>query len=246
MMVGAPGHSAIPRRCRIPPAMYSTYGLGGHGLLLSPAPHTRAVVAGEELVLVHGFEEVARIKPGMQPATKAPTRDGRTLVFGDTGPVLRLAEHVELDDVLLRIDTGLGPGSWVAIARGFLCELSPNVLLIGAQPGDEDPYFELHLVGGREELIAFQPRAVGAHHIRIAPGPGQTVVGQGEIEGGAGVIAYTELGYNLEGTTWRQLTFAVPIAARATVVVTAQAMESHRAKLFAAALRTATSLVALA
>src|SRR5690349_2698803 len=105
--------------------MQPTYGIGGYGFLLAPAPACRVTVtADRELVLQRAGREVARITPGETDAKgEAIWVSARMAQFGEGGPVLELAEGVELGAVLLKIDTNLPHIEWSALATGMMCEL---------------------------------------------------------------------------------------------------------------------------
>jgi len=224
--------------------MQATYGIGGHGLLLAPTAASRVMVTDEnELIVLRGERELARITPGEDPATGDAVWFASGIArFGDGGPMLELAEGVELEAVFLQIDTGLPGTEWSALAAGVMVELPKNVVLVPAQPGDEDPYFELHAPGGSDEFISFLPRPVNADEVVINPAPYQRLVNRGVT---SDEIPFTECAYEYDGKQWRQIFFAVPLANDETVIVRAQAAEPHVDLLFQAAEAAATSLVPL-
>lgn len=223
--------------------MQTTYGIGGHGFLLSPSPALRVMVTQDgELVLQRGDREVARITPGDVEARGEATWISTTLAqFGAGGPLLELADGIELDAVFLKIDTGLPHVEWSAIATGMMCELPVGVVLVPAHPGDADPLFELHALEGRNEFISFLPQQVPADQIVINPAPYQRLVNRGMV----GDMPFTECAYEREGKKWRQIFYAVPIDERETVVIRAQASEPHIEHLFSAAQSAAQTLVPL-
>ena len=224
--------------------MQATYGIGGHGLLLAPSPAIRVMVTAEkELVMLRGEREVARITPGEDRASGEAVWFASGIArFGEDGPMLELEEGVELEAVFLRIDTGLAHVEWSALAAGVMVELPVDVVLVPAQPGDADPYFELHAPGGTDEFISFMPRAVSADEVVINPAPYQRLVKRGVTPD---EIPFTECAYEHGGKQWRQIFYAVPLPNDETVVVRAQAAEPHVELLFQAAEVAATSLVPL-
>ena len=222
--------------------MHATYGIGGHGLLLAPSPAIRVMVTEDgELVMLRGEREVARITPGDEAAKGEAVWFASGIArFGDGGPMLELSEGVELEAVFLKIDSGLPAIQWSAVAAGVMVELPVNVVLVPAQPGDADPYFELHAPGATDEFISFMPRSVSADEVVINPAPYQRLVSKGVTPD---EIPYTECAYEHDGKQWRQIFYAVPLANDETVVVRAQAAEPHVELLFQAAEVAATSLV---
>jgi len=224
--------------------MHATYGIGGHGLLLAPSPAIRVMVTDErELVMLRGDREVARFTPGDVPATGEAVWFASGIArFGEGGPTLELEEGVEIEAVFLKIDTGLPGIEWSGLVAGVMVELPINVVLVPAQPGDEDPYFELHAPGATDEFISFMPRSVSADEVVINPAPYQRLVSRGITPD---EIPYTECAYEHDGKQWRQIFYAVPLANDETVVVRAQAAEPHVELLFQAAEVAATSLVPL-
>jgi len=223
--------------------MQATYGIGGYGFLLAPSPACRVMVTEDhELVLLRGPREVARITPGDAYATgEATWISGGMAQFGEGGPVLELAEGVELEAVLVKIDTGLPHVEWSAMATGIMCELPIGVVLVPAAPGDADPFFELHAINGRNEFISFLPQPVSADKIVINPAPYQRLVNQGKV----GDMQFTECAYERDGKRWRQIFYAVPTGDAEAVVIRAQAAEPHVELLFQAAQAAATTLVPL-
>jgi hypothetical protein len=223
--------------------MQSTYGIGGYGFLLAPAPDIRVLVTEDrELVLLRGEREVARITPNDAPARGAATWLSPGMAkYGEGGPLLELADGVELEAVFLRVDTGLPHVEWSALAASVMVELPVGVVLVPARPGDDDPYFELHAIGARDEFISFLPRPVAADEVVIHPAPYQRLVGQGKV----GDMTFTECAYEHEGKQWRQIFYAVPLDEQVTVVVRAQASEPRVELLFQAAQAAAATLVPL-
>jgi hypothetical protein len=223
--------------------MQSTYGIGGYGFLLSPAPDIRVIVTEDrELVLARGEIEVARITPNDAPATGAATWLAQGMAkYGEGGPLLERADGVELGTVFLRVDTGLPHVEWSALAAGVMVELPIGVVLVPPVPGDADPYFELHAVGARDEFISFLPRSVSAEQVVINPAPYQRLVNRGKL----GDMPFTECAYEHDGKTWRQIFYAVPLDEQETLVVRAQASEPRVELLFQAAQAAASTLVPL-
>lgn len=223
--------------------MQTTYGIGGYGFLLAPSPSCCVRVTDDrELVMLRGEREVARITPGDVAATGEATWISSGLAqFGEGGPLLQLAEGVELEAVLVKVDTGLPHVEWSAIATGLMLELPIGVMLVPAAPGDADPLFELHALGGRNEFISFLPHAVPADQIVINPAPYQRLVNQGMV----GDMSFTECAYERDGKQWRQIFYAVPLDDAETVVIRAQASEPRVELLFQAAQAAASSLVPL-
>lgn len=224
--------------------MQATYGIGGYGLLLAPSAAYRVMVTEDrDLVLLRGEREVARITPGDLPASAEATWFSSGMArFGEGGPLLELSDGVELEAVFVKIDTGMPHVEWSALTAGVMMELPINVVLVPARPGDTDPYFELHAVGGRDEFISFMPRPVAAEEVVINPAPYQRLVNQGTLDED---IPFTECAYEYDGVQWRQIFYAVPLNAEKTVVVRAQASESHMEHLFQAAQAAAATLVPL-
>ena len=118
-------------------------------------------------------------------------------------------------------------------------------VLVPASPGDEDPYFELHAIGGSNEFISFMPRQVAASDVVINPAPYQNVVSKGTTSQEGREIPYTECVYEHDGQQWRQIFFAVPVDNDESVVVRAQASEPHVDVLFQAAQAAAATLIPL-
>lgn len=223
--------------------MKATYGIGGYGFWLTPAPAIRVMVTEDrELVLLRGEHEVARITPNDEPAVGAAMwLSGGIAKFGEGGPLLELADGVEVEAVLARLETGMPHVEWSAFAAGVMVELPVGVVLVPASPDDADPYFELHAVGARDEFISFLPRSVAADDVVINPAPYQRLVNHGKV----GDMPFTECAYEHDGKRWRQIFYAVPLADEETVVVRAQASEPHAELLFQAAQAAAATLVPL-
>jgi len=223
--------------------MQSTYGIGGYGFLLSPSPATRVMVTEDrELVFFRGDREVARITPNDEPASgEASWLSGSMARYGEGGPLLELANGVELESVFLKIETGVPHVEWSALAVGVVVELPVGVALVPAAPGDADPFFELHALGGRDEFISFMPMKAAADEIVINPAPYQRLVNQGKLDD----MPFTECAYERDGKQWRQIFYAVPVNDDVSVVVRAQASEPRVEVLFQAAQAAAATLVPL-
>jgi hypothetical protein len=223
--------------------MQCTYGIGGHGFLLSMSPTIRVMVTEDgELLLLQGATEVGRITPNERPATGEATWLAPGMAkYGEGGPLLELADGVELEAIFLRIDTGVAHSEWCAIAAGMIVDLPVGVVLLPAQPGESDPFFELHAVGARDEFISFLPREVPAEQIVINPAPYQRLVNRGTL----GDMPFTECAYEHDGKQWRQIFYAVPLDGERSVVVRAQASEPRVEVLFQAAQAAASTLVPL-
>lgn len=223
--------------------MQCTYGMGGHGFLLSMSPTIRVMVTEDgELLLLRGAHEIGRITPNDKPATGDATWLAPGMAkYGEGGPLVELAEGVELEAIFLRVETGLPHIEWCAIAAGVIVELPVGVVLLPAQPGDEDPYFELHAIGAADEFISFLPREVPAEQIVINPAPYQRLVNTGKV----GDMPFTECAYEHDGKQWRQIFYAVPLDGEKSVVVRAQASEPRIEHLFQAAQAAASTLVPL-
>jgi hypothetical protein len=223
--------------------MQSTYGIGGYGFLVSPAPTINVMVTDDkELVLFRGETEVARITPNDEPATGEANWVSATMArFGEGGPLLELADGVALETVLLKIETGLPHVEWSGLAGGVVVELPVGVALVPAAPGDADPFFELHALGARDEFISFMPMKVAADEIVINPAPYQRLVNQGKLDD----MTFTECAYERDGKQWRQIFYAVPVDDEISVVVRAQASEPRIELLFQAAQSAAATLVPL-
>ncbi len=227
--------------------MQATYGIGGHGLLLAMSPACRVMVTEDgELVILREQREVARVIPGDGPATAEATWFSAGLArFGEGGPCLELEDGVEPEALFVQIETGLPHVEWSALAAGVMVALPVGVVLVPAAPGDEDPYFELHAIGGRNEFISFMPRQVPASDVVINPAPYQKVTNQGMTEQDGREIAFTECAYEHDGQQWRQIFYAVPVDNEETVVIRAQAAEAHVDVLFQAAQAAAATLIPL-
>jgi hypothetical protein len=223
--------------------MQATYGIGGHGFLLTPSAATRVMVTEDkELVLLHGAREVARITPNDAPATGSASWMSETMArFGEGGPLLELVDGVALTSVFVRIDTDMPHVEWSGLAAGVVVELPVGVALVPASPGDSDPFFELHAPGGRDEFISFMPMKVPADDIVINPAPYQRLINQGKLDD----MPFTECAYEHDGRQWRQIFYAVPVTDEHTVVVRAQASEPRVELLFQAAQAAASTLVPL-
>jgi len=225
-----------------------TFGCAGHGLLLAPVSPCRLLVTDDdELVVAHGADEVARITPGDAPASAAATwLDGTRARFGEGGPVLELVAAGTFDDVLERVDVGVGEGPWTALGPGFATDLPAGVVLMSASPGDEDLMFELHALGGRDELIAFEPCPIPADRVNIRPAPYQELVDQGtfDVHSPEGVrqLRIIEFAYEADAREWRQIVIPVPLDEQRTMLVKAQATAPRVPALFAAAQRVAATL----
>ena len=225
--------------------MQSTYGIGGFGFLMSPAPTISVMVTEDkELVMFRGETEVARITPNDEPAAPGSVANWLSATmarFGEGGPLLELADGVALDSVLLKIETGLPHVEWSGLAGGVVVELPVGVALVPAAPGDADPFFELHALGARDEFISFMPMKVAADEIEIHPAPYQRLVNQGKLDD----MTFTECAYEHDGKQWRQIFYAVPVDDEISVVVRAQASEPRVELLFQAAQAAAATLVPL-
>lgn len=209
-----------------------------------PAAATRMMVTRDrELVVLRDDRELARITPGEDAASGPAVWFASGIArFGDDGPMLELADGVELESVIAAMETGLPHVEWSALAGGVMVEMPIDVVLVPAAPGDGDPYFELHVPNGNDEFIAFLPRPVKADDVVIKPAPYQRLVKTGVTED---EIPFTECAYEHAGKSWRQIFYAVPLPNDETVVVRAQASEPHVELLFQAAQVAATSLVPL-
>lgn len=243
MILELPSHRPLPKVRR----MQATYGIGGHGLLLAMSPACRVMVTTDgELVVLRETREVARVIPGDRPAAGEAMWFSPGLArFGDAGPMLELEDGVELEAVFVQIETGLPHVEWSALAAGVMVALPVGVVLVPASPGDEDPYFELHAIGGSNEFISFMPRQVAASDVVINPAPYQNVVSKGTTSQEGREIPYTECAYEHDGQQWRQIFFAVPVDNDESVVVRAQACEPHVDILFQAAQAAAATLIPL-
>jgi hypothetical protein len=223
--------------------MQSTYGIGGYGFMLSPSAAIRVMVNEDrELVCFSGDREVARITPNDEPASgEATWLSGGMARFGEGGPLVELADGVELESVFLKIETGLPHVEWSGLAVGVVVELPIGVALVPAAPGDADPFFELHAPEGRDEFISFMPVKAAADEIVINPAPYQRLVNQGKLDD----MTFTECAYERDGKQWRQIFYAVPLDEDISVVVRAQASEARVELLFPAAQAAASTLVPL-
>jgi hypothetical protein len=207
--------------------------------LVVPAEATRMMVtADRELVVYCGDRELARLTPG-DVAARGPAMWFAAGIarFGDAGPMLELAEGVEIESVFAAIETGLPHVEWSALADDMMIELPSDVVVVPS-----DPDFELHVPNGNDEFISFMPRPVKADDVVIKPAPYQRLVKTGVTDD---EIPFTETAYEHAGKQWRQIFYAVPLPNDETVVVRAQASEPHVALLFQAAQVAATSLVPL-
>lgn len=202
-----------------------------------PAAATRMMVTGDrELVVLRGQRELARLTPGDDAASGQAVWFASGIArFGDDGPMLELADGVELESVFASIETGLPHIEWSALAGGMMIELPAEVVAVPS-----DPDFELHHPNGGDEFISFMPRPVKADDVVIKPAPYQRLVKTGVTED---EIPFTECAYEHAGKSWRQIFYAVPLPNDETVVVRAQASEPHVELLFQAAQVAATSLV---
>src|SRR5262245_28753040 len=105
--------------------MQATYGIGGYGFLLTPSPACRVMVSeDDDLVLLRGDLEVALITPGeIEASGEATWLSAGIAQFGDGGPLLELADGVDVEAVFQKIDTGLPHVAWSAMASGMMLEL---------------------------------------------------------------------------------------------------------------------------
>jgi hypothetical protein len=208
------------------------------------------VTDDDELVIAHGANEVARITPGDVPASAAASWvDDTRARFGDGGPLLELVAPATFDDIFERVDVGVGEGPWTALGQGFAIDIPTGVLLMSAAPGDEDPAFELHAMGGEDELIAFEPVAIPADRVNIKPAPYQQLVERGtfNVHGPDGVrqLSIVEFAYDVAQQPWRQIVIPVPLDEGRTMLVKAQAREWRVPAFFPAAQHVAATLGAL-
>jgi hypothetical protein len=225
-----------------------TFGCAGHGLLLAPVSPCRLLVTDDdELVVAHGADEVARITPGDGPATAAATWiDGTRARFGEGGPLLELVAPGTFDGIFERVDVGVGEGPWTALGRGFMIDLPAGVVLLSASPGDDDRMFELHALGGRDEMIVFEPCPIAAERVNIRPAPYQELVEEGTFSvhspDGVRQLRIIEFAYEADAREWRQIVIPVPLDEGRTMLVKAQATPPRVPVLFAAAQRVAATL----
>ncbi len=227
--------------------MDATYGVGGHGLLLTMSGGIQVMVDAEgDLILLRRGREAGRISRGTAPATGKPLPVSRHVTrFGEGGPVLECAEGITLDMIAAHVETGLPRGKWYAHVADVMVALPAGVILVPAPPGGDDPYFELHAPGGRNEFISFMPYRARSSELVVRPAPYQTLVRQGVKRDEGRDISYTECAYERDGKRWRQLFYAVPLAAEETVVIRAQASEPTVELLFQAARAAAATLIPL-
>jgi len=186
--------------------------------------------------------EVARITPNDEPAVgEAHWMSPGMARFGEGGPLLELADGVEVESVFAKIETGVPHVEWSGLAVGVVVELPVGVALVPAAPGDADPFFELHAPDGRDEFISFMPMQASADEIVINPAPYQRLINKGKLDD----MTFTECAYEHEGKQWRQIFYAVPLQDDLSVVVRAQACEPRVELLFQAAQAAASTLVPL-
>jgi hypothetical protein len=224
----------------------TTVGLGGYGLLISPACPCRAHVTDDgELVISHADREVARFSPSDEPATGAPTwRSPSEAQFGEDGPVLTLASGVNYDDVFVRIDTELGESPWCGMSPGFILDLPLGVALVSPNLGEAQRGFELHPPTGPLDFIRFavQPTAIGELEVELSAN--QTVVADEviDVDEGDGVVRelrYVDATYQHEGEAWRQRYVMAPFGEAETFLVIAQARDAQADELFEVAMAAA-------
>lgn len=228
----------------------ATFGMRGHGSLITPRCPCRVLATGGELIFAHQKYEVARFTPGVRTAYEELTWIGPGLArFGEGGPTLSLAKDVKPADVFLQIDVGQPASPWCALGGGLSVDMPEDVLLLPPKPGSGDLFVEFHVPGGHHEFIQFRPVRGNANSIHIGEGEGQRFVTEdviritgddGEVYG----IRYRELAYEHEGATWRQRRLFVPMdnEDRWTMVVFAQAKDANAELLFGAARTIACSM----
>lgn len=234
--------------------MNATFGISGHGLLVTPVHDCRVLLTNDHLVLARGKHEVARFVPGKRVAYEDPTWVTPTLArFGDGGPTLALADGVKPADVFLQIDTLVGSAGslWRALGGGFITDLPKDVLLLPAKPGEKPPFFEFHVMGGKSEFIWFSPVKQEPDSIHIGAAEGQRFVTEDVFvielpDGDRWGVRYKIFEYEHQGSPWRQMRAFVPMGTEWTMVVSAQAKTANAGLLFDAARTIACSIEPLA
>jgi hypothetical protein len=228
----------------------STFGMGGHGLLVAPACPCRVLLTGGDLVFAHGPHEVARIQPGTRAATKPLTWHGSGRgQFGSDGPTVLVTDGKRYEDVFLQIDVGLPDSPWCALGPGMIMDMPEGVVLLSSAPGDDDPMFELHLHGGKQEFIRFMPARAPADVIRLNPAPNQDVIASDHLDvedddGSLRQLRYADFAYDHEGDAWLQRAIVVPWGP-GSLIVSAQARVPRSDELFRAARHVAATIAPL-
>ena len=216
----------------------STMGLAGHGMLLAPACPCRVTRVDELLVIGRGYRgplitEVV-VKLGSMPATTAPTSsDGVTFAMGAGGPQLR-AESGNLEEVVLRIDVGLGPGEWSVLAPGFWFDLPRGFVLFSPDPQTPGDLPELHHGMNLEAMIVFA-RAGRAAGDLVLTAPGGEELAITALETPYGDVRVFAYEYDRGDAHWIQHRYVLPYADDKSIVMTAQAPSAVWADVEAAA-----------
>lgn len=80
-------------------------------------------------------------------------------------------ESSNLDEVVLQIDVGIGPGEWTVMAPGFWFDLPRSVVVYSPDPSTPGDLPELHHGMNLEAMIMFSRAGASAHEI-VPTGPG--------------------------------------------------------------------------
>jgi hypothetical protein len=228
----------------------STIGIAGHGMLLAPSCPCRVVRIEQMLVIGRGYRgnlitEVI-VQLGPSPATEAPHPSGadvssigpnaRAFSLGPGGPTLILdaTDGAPLEDLIVRVDVGLGAAEWSVLAPGFWFDLPPGVILYSPDPQTPGDLPELHYGMNPEAMIGFMRAGRSAEEI-VINGPGGTPLASSQLETPFGAVRAFEYKYEHEGAPWVQHKYVLPYAAGKSIVMLAQAPRSLWPELKAAA-----------
>ncbi len=204
----------------------STMGLAGHGMLLAPVCPCRVARIHEILVIGRGYQgplitELV-VALGSQPASEAPTSsDGVTYTLGAGAPELHV-ESANLDELVLRVDVGLGPAEWSVLAPGFWFELPRGVVLYSPDPDTPGDLPELHHGMNTEAMIQFARIGRDAGEL-VLTAPGGKPLASATLDTPYGPVRVFAYEYEHAGAHWTQHKYVLPYAANRTIVMTAQA-----------------------
>ena len=174
------------------------------------------------------------VKLGSTPATAEPkSSDGVTFAMGPGGPQLRV-ESGNLEEVVLRIDVGLGPADWSVLAQGFWFDLPRGIVLFSPDPQTPGDLPELHHSLNPEAMIVFA-RAGRAAGDLVLTAPGGKPLASTALETPYGAVRVFAYEYDHGDAHWVQHRYVLPYADDKSIVMTAQAPSAMWADVKAAA-----------
>lgn len=200
----------------------STFGIAGHGLLLSPICPCRVLHLEDNRLFA------SRDGAGV---TLLPTSKGVSFSFA--------GRATRIEDLFLRVDRVEGQVPWMLLGPGFWIGFPSGFAVFGSAP-DEKELFELHLLASGQELepgafIGLQLLAGSASGLRIDLQPGFRETARGTVDSEGGPVKWSEVAYRHAGEAWLRRYYALPVGDDETLLFNAGAREPVAPRLFAGA-----------